>query len=352
MSANNGPREKRCPTEIPWPDPPAPEAYYGLAGDVVRVLEPQTESDPIALLAQFLLAFGNAIGRQAHFRVEGDRHYLNLFAVAVGDTAKGRKGTSWGRVRALFEMADSEWTDKRIMGGLSSGEGLIWNVRDPIMARDKIKERGRITAMQEYEADPGESDKRLLVYEPEFAVVLRQIERQGNTLSAIIRQAWETGNLRTLVKNSPAKATGAHVSVIGHITADELRRYLSNTEAASGFANRFLWLCVRRSKCLPDGGDLVDLQGFANDLRKAIAFASAVGEITRDADAKAIWHREYKRLSEGKPGLAGALLARAEAQTMRLACVYALRRALASGAGAMGLLQTFRAFCLRGVPGG
>src|SRR5262245_6817875 len=43
-----------------WPEQPAGEAYYGLAGEVVEALKPQTESDPIALLAQFLLAFGNA----------------------------------------------------------------------------------------------------------------------------------------------------------------------------------------------------------------------------------------------------------------------------------------------------
>jgi hypothetical protein len=36
------------------------------------------------------------------------------------------------------------------------------------------------------------------------------------------------------------------------------------------------------------------------------------------------WHEVYEQLSEGKPGLAGSLLARAEAHVMRLACLYAL----------------------------
>jgi hypothetical protein len=57
----------------PWPDPPAVEAYYGLAGDIVRAIEPHTESDPVALLAQFLLGFGIVIGRTADFRAEADR---------------------------------------------------------------------------------------------------------------------------------------------------------------------------------------------------------------------------------------------------------------------------------------
>jgi hypothetical protein len=314
-------------TAYPWPDPPAAEARHGLAGEIVRALEPQSEADPVALLIQILVSFGSVIGRNAHFRVESDKHFLNLFIVLVGDTSKARKGTSWGRIRRLFEEADQEWAENRILSGLSSGEGLIWQVRDPIMGRQKITVKGHVTGMEEYEADPGELDKRLLVHEPEFAVVLKQIERTGNTLSAIIRQAWERGDLRTLTtgrQQSPVKATNAHISKVGHITGEELRRYLSTTEAASGFGNRFLWLCVRRSKCLAEGGQFVDMARFVDRLREAIAFARSVGELEKDDEAKAIWREVYPSLSQGKPGLAGALIARGEAQTMRLACVYAL----------------------------
>jgi hypothetical protein len=318
------PAEEAKATAPTWPEPPAAEAYHETAGELVHKLGPQSEADPVALLIQTLVAFGNVIGRTAHFRVEGDVHYLNLFAVLVGETAKARKGTSWGRIRWVFDQIETEWAGTRIMSGLSSGEGLIWNVRDPIMAREKVKERGRVTAIQEYEADAGEADKRLLVLEPEYAVVLRQIERNGNTLSAVLRQGWETGNLRTLTKNSPVKATGAHLSMVGHVTAEELCRYLSSTEAASGFANRFLWLCVRRSKCLPDGGELQQLRPYVETLTKLVAFGRTVGEMHRDKKAKELWHQVYPELSEGKPGLAGALLARGEAQTMRLACLYAL----------------------------
>jgi hypothetical protein len=311
-----------------WPDPPATEAYHGLAGEIVGALEPQSEADPVALLSQILVSFGNAIGRSAHFRVESDKHFLNLFADLVGDTSKARKGTSWGRARWLLEMADSEWTGKRILSGLSSGQGLIWNVRDLVMGRHKVMGKNkRIESIQEYEEDPGELDKRILIVEPEFAAVLKQIEQKENILSAIIRQAWETGNLRTLTtgrQQSPVKATNAHVSIIGHITIEELRRHLSTTEAASGFGNRFLWLCVRRSKCLPEGGQFVDLSLFVSRLTEAISFAKSIGELRRDDDARALWHEVYPSLSEAKPGLAGALTARGEAQTMRLACVYAL----------------------------
>jgi hypothetical protein len=49
-----------------------------------------------------------------------------------------------------------------------------------------------------------------------------------------------------------------------------------------------------------------------------------VAEIGRDAEATALWRQVYRPLSEGRPGLVGAILGRAEAQTMRLACLYAL----------------------------
>jgi hypothetical protein len=44
----------------------------------------------------------------------------------------------------------------------------------------------------------------------------------------------------------------------------------------------------------------------------------------RDAAAEALWGAAYKDLSEGKPGLVGAITGRGEAQTMRLACLYGL----------------------------
>jgi hypothetical protein len=238
--------------EPAWPDPPAEEAFHGLAGRIVRMIEPSSEADPVALLVQTLVAFGSIIGRGAFFQVEGDKHHANEFAVLVGRTSKGRKGTSWGRVNRLLTEAEDQWAANRIQTGLSSGEGLIWAVRDPIKKLEKIKDKGGIR-YEEVDADPGEPDKRLLILETEFASVLKQTERQGNTLSPILRQAWDGMPLRTMTKNSPARSTGAHISLIGHITVDELRRYLTQTESANGFGNRHTWFCTQRSKELPEG---------------------------------------------------------------------------------------------------
>lgn len=301
-----------------WPSRMAPEAYHGLAGDIVRAIDPHSEADPAAILTQTLISFGNAIGRTAHFRAEGDYHYLNNFVVLVGPTAKGRKGSSWGQTKRILEIADPTWM-QRCTSGLSSGEGLMWHVRDP------RKGSGRDKAH-----DPGVSDKRLLAYEPEFALVLKQIERQGNSLSAILRQVWDCqqriSSLTTGRKEEPVVATGAHISMIGHITADELRRYLSNTETANGFGNRIIWVCTRRSKSLPDGSNIPTktIEELGRRMEEAIRFGRKIGELKRNEEAREIWHAVYENLSEGKPGLTGSMLARAEAHTMRFACIYAL----------------------------
>jgi hypothetical protein len=127
-------------TERPWPKMAA-AAFHGLAGDIVRLIEPHTESDPVALLLNLHAAFGNAIGRAPYYQVEGDRHCTNLFVIQVGDTSKARKGTGVGRIRQLFKFIDPEWDAGRVRNALSSGEGVIWEVRDPITKlKDGVEE--------------------------------------------------------------------------------------------------------------------------------------------------------------------------------------------------------------------
>lgn len=297
-----------------WPEPLAAEAFHGLAGDVVQAIEPHTEGDLAAILTNFLIAFGNAIGRGPHAIAEADRHSCNLNIVQVGETSKGRKGSAWSHIRELFSRIDPVWTEQRITGGLSSGEGLIWEVRDPIEKMVK----GEVEV-----ADAGMKDKRLLVCEAEFSAPLRVMAREGNTLSATIRQSWDSGVLRILTKNSPAKATGAHISILGHITKQELLRYLNDTEAGNGFANRFLWVCVKRSRVLPEGGGRSDHTSIIGRLRDTLERARNLDELRRDNKAKQLWVDIYPQLSEGKPGLFGAVIARAEAQVLRLSVLYA-----------------------------
>jgi len=310
----------------PWPAPLAREAFHGLAGGIVDAIAPHTESDPVAILVQLLAAVGNCIGRGAHFLVERTPHHPVIFAVLVGTSAKARKGTSWDHVKRLLYDVDAGWVSDRVVSGLSSGEGVIWNVREPIEALRPDKDHKG--AMVRVQIDDGVKDKRLMVVEPEFASVLRVAGRDGSTLTGVLRQAWDGVNLKTLTKNNACEARNPHVSVIGHTTRDDLLRYLDRTDAANGFGNRFLWVCVKRSKLLPEGGafDPAVLAPMVADLREAIRFARQHGEkpLARDSEAAAIWRNVYGDLSEGRPGLCGAMLGRADAQVVRLSLLFAL----------------------------
>jgi hypothetical protein len=319
--------EISIPATVKWPAPIDEAAYYGLAGDIVRTLEPQTEADPVALLIHVLVGVGNLGGRSPHFRVGGASHHTNENAICVGKTSSARKGTAKSDTFNLLCPVDPTWVENHVMAGLSSGEGLIWAVRDEIEKQEPIRDKQKtITGYQTVIADKGVADKRLLVIEPEFASVLRVAGRDGNTLSTVYRQAWDSGLLRVLNKNSPVKATGAHISIIGHITRDELLMELSNNDKVNGFGNRNLWLCVQRSKFLPDGGDWdnLDIGPLISRLKNVIEFARGVGEMRRNAEARAMWHEVYPQLSGERAGLFGSLTSRAEAHVLRLSCIYAL----------------------------
>ena len=119
-----------------WPVLPE-EALHGLPGEVVQSAAPHTEADPAALLTNMLVSFGNAIDQGAYFKVGSTLHHPKLFVALVGETSKARKGSSWDLVKELFHEVDLEWTDNRVVNGLSSGEGVIHAVRDQVYGKNK-----------------------------------------------------------------------------------------------------------------------------------------------------------------------------------------------------------------------
>ncbi len=318
-------------TVASWPAIEA-GAFYGPLGEAARMIEPLTEADTAAVLVHLLVAFGSAAGRGPRLVMGSIRQTANLFAVIVGKSSKARKGTAWANAREIICPVDEAWAKDRIKSGLSSGEGVIHAVRDPVFKKEPIREgskkTGKIVDYQEVEEDAGESDKRLLVVEPEFARSLKAAGRRENTLSPVLREAWDSGSLSTLTK-SPYKATGAHVCIVGHITRDELKRELSACDSVNGYANRFLWCCARRARELPFGERQVGEAAASAmvRIRSAVMWARAKGDdfvVSMDAAARETWKAGYSRLSADRPGLVGSVLGRAEAQVLRLALVYAL----------------------------
>jgi hypothetical protein len=302
--------------ENDWPAPLEAPALYGLAGEFVADTLPETEADGTALLLQFLTYAAAVIGRNRYFLIGGTSHHARLYSVAVGGTSTGRKGTAFDCVHRVFEQVDCgdpfPFCKNNIESGLTSGAGLIWRIRDP----------GRSGK----DGDCGVEDKRLLVVEPELGRVLRVCQRKENDLSAVMRDAWDGKHLRTLGKKEPARVTDPHVNIIGHVTREELRATICKVDMANGFANRFLWYCVRRSKLLPDGGrlDSAVVNSLAGRLRAVVEFTSEPGEMSRSDSTQQLWHAEYPRLTADRPGVFGKVTTRAEAQALRLSMLYAL----------------------------
>jgi len=292
--------------EDPYPYPPLrSEAFHGLAGDIVRALDPHTEADPVAVLLTVIAAFGNIVGLGPHAKVGASEHPARLFVLLVGETARGRKGQSLADTLQIFGQADEEWLDNAKFSGLGSGEGLIAKLRD----RD----------------DGTHVEKRAFVVEPEMARLLAVAGRDGSTVSPVIRDAWDSARLQVQTKRDPLIAKDVHVSIMAHITGDELRRCLTTVEVANGFANRFLIACVRRSKKLPTGGTLdpTDVARLGQRVKSAVQSASLIQLVERTPAAALLWEQLYNEFPD-EPGLLGSLTARAEAQVLRLSVTYAL----------------------------
>jgi hypothetical protein len=299
---------KPAPARASWPVLDR-VAYHGIVGEVVDTLTPATEADPAALLVALLAMAGNAIGPGPHAVADGAEHPARLFAAIVGDTSRSRKSTARARAMQVMRIACGQWARGCQVRGLASGEALIEAVRDGTGD------------------DPGVIDKRALVVEDEFARLLVVAAREGATLSATLRTAWDGLPLENRTKRNPSTATGAHVSVIAAITVEELRRRLTDTEVANGFANRFLFALARRSKLLPEDGhvDELELERLGKELGAAVDRAQAIRVLRRSPAARAVWAAAYTGEFQSDPGgLVGAVTARPEAQTLRLSVTYAL----------------------------
>jgi hypothetical protein len=326
MALDDDPADEAAPSSGEgWPVMPT-AAFIGPFGELVALQAPQTEADPVALLLHHLVLFGSLAGRTASMRVGADVHHLNENLVCAGDTSIGRKGMAYAESRAFMALVDPTWAETRLLTGLSSGEGLIYAVRDAVEGQEPVKVRRTVMGYQAVIQDAGVTDKRLAIIESEFGKTLRVSRREGNTLSAIVRLAWEHGTLRVMTRNNPLTATGAHISIVAHVTPRELRQELKTTDMASGFINRFIVALVRRSHCLPDGGsvDGVHRDRLVRHFQHAAAFAQDVQAVTRDPDAHAHWHAIYPHLTRARAGLVGAVCNRASAHVLRLSMLYAL----------------------------
>lgn len=312
------------------------DACPGILGDFVKLATRDSEADPAAVAITALVRFcaeiyGHAPNQGPHLYIGETVHAPRLFAVICGNSSKARKGTSRHPVTKLFGREHCNLADLRAWGlplpakesggPLSTGEGLAFHVRD-----ESNEERERWQRQNPNEPIREKGDKRLMIQDEEFASGLACTKREGNTLSMGIRCFWDNGDYAPLTKNNPITVKGAHINIITHITMQELAVCLGDVQVVNGFGNRFLWICARRSKlvAMPPRMPETELAPIQRELWRLVAQAQKRGAMTMTAKALEKWEGIYPEISKEHTGLAGSIINRGEAQTMRLALVYAL----------------------------
>ncbi len=286
-----------------WPEPPDDAVYHGPLGEIVRAVAPHTEADPVGVLGTLLASVGACMGNLRYI-YQGSAQTPNLFVVLVGDSSTGRKGTAGSIAREVMNRAYPEWA-QLIVAGLGSGEGLVGYLK----------------------ANEKQGEPRALVMESEFGRLLTVMAREGSTLSPMVRDAWDGVPMGRILAREQSVVHSHHVGIVAHVTPVELRAKLSGTDAANGFGNRFIWLAVRRTRLVPFPVSPIEYidQGLFAALGAAIAEAQTPGQVPWSPEARDTWEELYLELTmERRYGLLGAMTARAEAQVVRLALVYAL----------------------------
>ncbi|MBA3034162.1 MAG: DUF3987 domain-containing protein [Gammaproteobacteria bacterium] len=305
---------------------------YGLVGDVGKAAAETTEANRFAVAAGFLSFLSAAVGRDVYIPVGNTKHHARLFTLQVGRTGRGRKGDAMSLVQRVRQGIEEQHCQRagivadpfcggHHFGGLSTREGLALLIHDGYKnGKDEV---------------PAILDKRLWVVESEFANVLHQAKRDGNTLSAALRDAWDGISIRPATKTARLWASDPHIALSAAITPSELLNLMNSRELSNGFANRFLifWAERERIEPFPKPTHAAVVEELVRRTMEVIRFAK--GEYPETTNSRALElsadaQVEYARLYRGELSAVAdgekvtALLERRAPMLLRLAMLFAL----------------------------
>lgn len=224
---------------LPAPTPDR-ACFYGLVGEVAKEGSEGTETNPIAIAANFIAYLSAAIGRMPFLAVGNTNHHTRLFVLHVGRSGRGRKGDAVSLVTRIDEAVRAcgpGLAPQVHRGGLSTREGLAALIHDGYRVGS-------------HEVAPV-TDKRLWVIESEFANVLQQSRRGGNTLSAALRDCWDGVDLKPATKTNRVHASAPHVCLSAAISPAELLMLVQRRDLLNGFVNRFMMIWGERTQIEP-----------------------------------------------------------------------------------------------------
>lgn len=303
---------------------PDPTCLYGLVGEVAREGSEGAETNPIAIAGNFIAYLSCAIGRMPYLAVGNTNHHARLFFLHVGRSGRGRKGDAVSLVSRIDEAvrARSPALAPQIhRGGLSTREGLAALIHD-----------GYRVGKQEI---PAIADKRLWVVESEFANVLQQSRRGGNTLSAALRDCWDGVDLKPATKTNRVHASEPHVCLSGAISPVELLALVQRRDLLNGFVNRFLLVWGERTQveAFPRRAPQARVEGLATAVMDILEFTLPRAENSREVVLMTMTNearRRYAQLYQAElnqdfgSALIDSVLERRAPMLLRLAMVFAL----------------------------
>jgi hypothetical protein len=157
-------------------------------------------------------------------------------------------------------------------------------------------------------------------------------QRSGNSLTETIRKAWDSPLfLKTENKNSPLTASQPHISLIGHITRQELLDTLKMVDLANGVANRVLWCAARRTGDMPNP-EFLNWSNYPKIVaklqlvfRQRLANTDEPAFFGRTPEAKNYWDTLYRQLNaEKEQSTVDNALARDTSHILKIALIFAI----------------------------
>lgn len=312
-------RQLDTPGEISQAAPKAsPVMFPGILGEVVQLCCQHSEAVPVAVAAHALSWFSAMIGPLRYYQIGDECRRLNDFILLIGPSGMG-KGTSEYGPKKIFKQVEEclqthfaeQWHRGQTEGiaeypqldvhegGLSSGEGLA------TAKADNLK-------MGKEEPPVEVTDKRFLLLESEFGNVLNMAERQGNTLSHVLRNGYDGKTIRPLTKRDRVCVTDPFFVLVGNITPGELTGHRQNAVmSVNGMLNRMLmlWTHTTQRQPIPKPMDAARLSTVADQLAggilKARNFsfethyrkqAALARPVTLSKAAEQLWIEVYPKL--------------------------------------------------------
>ncbi|MGI8794623.1 MAG: putative quorum-sensing-regulated virulence factor [Acidimicrobiales bacterium] len=304
------------------PAPPPDVAFDGPLGECARYLAAGTDASPVALLGSLIGFCGPLLPVWGYWHA---RHTSSPYVALVGKQADGRKGTAMHRIKeALSRALGTEAVNGLTLDSLASGEALVKAMLD----RDRHS-RGVPTGV---------------LFEEEYAAFLAAASRDGSTLDARMRAAFDGKQMshrkvgEVLVVREPYWLSGLIA-----ITPRELQERARKDSSWNGTDNRWLWLAVQRRdervmSTEPDlPSDLADVLRAAHD-----AYARDPAQLGMTDEADDLLSAYGDHLRTRTTGSAAPLTRRYPTIAFRIALVHAA----AEMAGDVGIDHVRRAIAL------